>query len=226
MKKQFLVGLVLVGTLTAGRSAIYYQGTTISGGVNLGSVANSTIVDGNPANVIANTMDLTSYATGNNWSLSTLTLTLNISGGNNNGLYAYLVGPNGSTVTLMNQPAYGVDGFGATGAGMNITLSDAGGTSIQTETSGVYLGGTYQAAGSLSYFNGVNPNGTWTLYFADTIAGGGNATLNGWSLNVEAVPEPANVALGIFAGVLGLVILRNRLKAGKLNVEVSLSGAP
>ena len=103
--------------------------------------------------------------------------------------------------------------FGATGAGMNITLSDAGSTSIQNETSGSLLSGTYQAAGSLSGFNGSDPNGTWTLYFSDTIAGGGNATLNGWSLDITAVPEPINVALAIFGSLMfagGVVCARRK----------------
>lgn len=222
MKKQFLTGLLLLATLVAGRAAVYYQGTGVSGDVSVGSVTSATILDGNPANLTVNSMNLSAYATGNNWSLATLTVTLNISGGNNNGLYAYLVGPNGSTtVTLMNQPGYAVDGFGATGAGMNITLQDAATAqgSIQYTVSGSALSGAYNAAGTLSDFNGLNPNGTWTLYFADTLAGGGNATLNGWSLNVDAVPEPVNMALGIFGALMGTVVIWRKLKTGKLKTE-------
>ncbi|MEI7533517.1 MAG: hypothetical protein WCK57_04050 [Verrucomicrobiae bacterium] len=201
MKKQILIGLVLLGTLTAGRAALYYQGTGVGSGTYMGAVANPSIVDGNPAIVIANTMALSGLGS----SLSSFTVTLNLSGGYNNGLYAYLV--NGATtVTLMNRPGYAVDGFGATGAGMNITLQDVGAAngSIQNTTSGSPLSGTYSAAGSLSDFNGINPNSTWTLYFSDTLAGGGDATLNGWSLDITAVPEPVNVALAIFGGVLGV----------------------
>jgi hypothetical protein len=40
------------------------------------------------------------------------------------------------------------------------------------------------------------------LYFADEVAGGGQAILNGWSLNITAVPEPANLALGLFVAML------------------------
>jgi hypothetical protein len=203
MKQTILTGLLLLGTLSLGRAAIYYQGTGVTGDVSEGSVANSTIVDGNPTYVIANTMDLSSAGLGA--SLSDITVTLNVSGGMNNGLYAYLVGPKDTTVTLLNQPGVGVNGYGATGAGMNITLSDAGSTSIQNETSGSVLSGTYQAAGSLSALNGNDPNGTWTLYFSDTLAGGGNSTLNGWSLDITAVPEPVNVALSLFAGAVILI---------------------
>lgn len=215
MKKQLLTGLLLLGTLAAGRAAIYSLGTVDNPGTSAGSFTPLTIVDGNPAAVIFSTMDLSSAGLGS--SLSILTVTLNITGGNNNGLYGYLVSPNDTTVILMNQPGVSVNGFGATGAGMNITLSDAGSTSIQSETSGSVLGGTYRAAGSLSGFNGGNPNGSWMLYFADTIAGGGDATLNGWSLDITAVPEPVNVALGIFGGMMGILALwRKKLKFGKL----------
>jgi hypothetical protein len=54
----------------------------------------------------------------------------------------------------------------------------------------------------------MNPNGTWTLFIAD-LSAGAQSQLVGWSLNVTAaeVPEPVNVALGIFAGVFLMVIL-------------------
>jgi subtilisin-like proprotein convertase family protein len=205
MKKQILTVALLLGMLMAARATLYVQGTTGQSGVNEGSVANSIIYDGNPASVTANSMDLTSAGLGS--SLSLLTVTVNITGGRNNGLYGYLVAPNGTTtVILMNQPGYIANGFGAMGAGMNITLQD--GTSdhgsIQSETSGSVLSGSYNSANNLSGFNGVNPDGTWTLYFADTLAGGGNATLNGWSLAITAVPEPVNVALAIFGVALAV----------------------
>jgi subtilisin-like proprotein convertase family protein len=64
--------------------------------------------------------------------------------------------------------------------------------------------------GSLSYFNGLDPNGTWTLFFADRSAGD-QSTLVGWSLEITTVPEPVNVALGIFAGVfLVVLVVRSR----------------
>jgi hypothetical protein len=121
-------------------------------------------------------------------------------------LYAYLVAPNGTLVVLLNQPGVSDSNpFGASGAGMNITLQD--GTSdhgsIQSETSGSVLSGSYNAAGTLVNFNGSVADGTWTLFFADMSSGGGTSTLDSWSLDITAVPEPVNVALGIFGGLLG-----------------------
>jgi hypothetical protein len=58
-----------------------------------------------------------------------------------------------------------------------------------------------------SAFTGYNPNNTWTLFFADPNAGGTTTLNGGWSLSVDAVPEPVNVALGIFGGLMGLLAL-------------------
>lgn len=50
-------------------------------------------------------------------------------------------------------------------------------------------------------FAGRNPNDTWTLFFADSSALGENK-LSGWSLDITAVPEPLNLALGLFGVVV------------------------
>ena len=137
------------------------------------------------------------------------TVGLEITGGYNGDLDAYLVAPNGTLVMLMNQPGVGVNGFGASGAGMNITLADSGSTGIQGVTSGSVLSGTYSAAGTLGTFNNSTANGTWQLFFADLGAGGGTSTLNGWTLTLTVVPEPITWALGIFLAVfLALAGLR------------------
>jgi hypothetical protein len=67
----------------------------------------------------------------------------------------------------------------------------------------------------LSSFNGLDPNGSWTLFFADA-ASGDQSTLLGWSLEITAVPEPTTWALGIFAtlaGVAGIFRQWRRSKA-------------
>ena len=40
------------------------------------------------------------------------------------------------------------------------------------------------------------------MFFVDVSAGGGTSDLDGWSLEIAPVPEPVNVALGVFAGVV------------------------
>ena len=162
------------------------------------------IPDGNPVGVtfVGTVSDIPSDGTVR----GVLTVGLNISGGYNGDLYAYLVAPNGTMVVLLNQPGVtGGNQFGYGGAGLSVTLSDSASTSIQNanETDGVQFTGTYQAAGSLANFNGSVADGTWTLFFADMSSGGGTSTLNSWSLDITAVPEPVNVALGIFGALLG-----------------------
>lgn len=173
------------------------------------SFTGGTITDGNPVGQIF-TGSFNAASSGA--TVSSLTIDLNISGGYNGDLYAYLIAPNGTMVVLMNQPGVSINGFGASGSGMNITLAD-GYTSIQTVISGGVLSGTYGAAGTLASFDGSSADGTWQLFFADLSNGGGTSTLNSWGLNITAVPEPVNVALGIAAtGWLACVGLR-RLRA-------------
>jgi len=64
-------------------------------------------------------------------------------------------------------------------------------------------------------FLNLNPNSSWTLFFADT-SPGGQTSFGGWTLDISAVPEPTNVALGVFAGVGGVVGLVRWRKNRKL----------
>ena len=59
----------------------------------------------------------------------------------------------------------------------------------------------FSNSGFESTFTALNPNNTWTLYFQDGIVGD-EALVKGWSLDITAVPEPVNVALGLFGVVL------------------------
>ena len=163
------------------------------------------IPDGSPVGV-ASVMPFTANTTGNQ--MIGVTVGLNISGGYNGNLYAYLISPNGTLVVLMNQP--GSAPFYAPGSGMTVTLADGGsGGSIQSaaETYGQVLTGSYAAAGSLSNIaapggNDGTGNGNWTLFFADLTRGGGQAYLDSWTLNLTVVPEPVTLALGLFVAML------------------------
>ena len=181
--------------------------TVMNAGASLYPIGN--IPDGSPVGV-SFTGNYDQAAPGA--TVSGLTVDLSISGGYNGNLYAYLVAPNGTMVLLLNQPGATIGNpFGYAGSGLNVTLSDTAAGSIQTtpETSGSTFSGNYQAAGTLANFNGSVADGNWTLFFADETAGGGQAILNGWSLNITAVPEPTNIALVIFGvGFVGFGITR------------------
>ncbi len=139
-----------------------------------------------------------------------LTLNLNITGGYDANLYAYVVAPNGTMTVLLNQPGVtpGTP-FGNPGSGMNITFSD-GGPAITASSD--LSGGTYAAAGSLSGLDGSAADGTWTLFLADLTSGGGTSVLNSWTLNITAAPEPTSLAIFLVATLSCLAVRCRRFK--------------
>jgi subtilisin-like proprotein convertase family protein len=144
-----------------------------------------------------------------------LTVSLNISGGYNADMVAYLESPNGTEITLLDRPGLaGGNPFGNQGAGFNVTLSDAaaGGITAATGTPGQVVTGTYDAVGSLSAVDGSGADGTWTLFLANLGTGSGSPTLNSFSLNLTVVPEPVNVALPAFGTLLALLRVVRRRK--------------
>lgn len=163
-----------------------------------------------------------------------VTVMLNISGGYNGDLYAYL-SHDGALVPLLNRVGVSSSNpFGYSTSGLNVTLSDAGTLNIHLvsvpSSGGIYQpdgrnisplspATSFNAGGTVNFasaFGSSNPNGLWTLFVADVSAGGGQEVLQGWSLNVTAVPEPVNVALGCFAGVFLVVTLVRSQRARNL----------
>jgi len=198
MSKKLLLGMLVLNTVLPVPAAVYAVGNVNGSGPSLGLA----IPDGNPSGL---TSSLTVSGAGS--ALSEVAVTLNVSGGYNGDLYAYLVAPNGTLVTLLNRVGTGSgdpiqSAFGYATAGFNnVTLSDAG-TGGNIHHAATPVSGTAYTpdGGSLGALNGSGPNGSWTLFFADESAGY-TSTLNGWSLDITAVPEPVNVALAIFFGL-------------------------
>jgi hypothetical protein len=233
MKFSNLILAAALGVGLTARAGIYFQGTVSGGGSQAGSLVNSTITDGN-AGGMWNTMDLTGAGLGS--SLLGITVTLNLSGSGYNGdFYAYL-SYNGVLVPLLNRVGVGTvtgtSAYGFSSSGYNITLNSASpDIHLNNVISGTYgvdgrtvsplsSASSFDTSGRVTLdgrFGGMNPNGQWTLFFADVVAGGGNSTLTGWSLDITAVPEPVNVALALFGALFaGVAAVRWRLhrKAG------------
>ena len=154
-----------------------------------------------------------------------------INGGAFNGdLFVTLQHDSGYSVLLNRVGRTSLDPFGYADNGFDLTFTAAG-NDIHAYQSGVYtLGGSGELTGTwgadgrttdplsvvatdsrtstLSSFNGLDANGTWTLFVADT-SQNGEAQLNSWGLEVTVVPEPSTVAFM----ALGLVALAARRRA-------------
>ena len=137
-----------------------------------------------------------------------------------------LVGPAGQNIILMSDIGVFNDV-----TGINLVFDDAAANSLPINAkivSGTYkptnfgAGDVFPApaptpSGSslLSFFNGTNPNGTWSLYVVDQINGDIGSISGGWSLtitddaNTGAIPEPTT-ALLLGAGLIALVAARAR----------------
>ena len=147
-------------------------------------------------------------------------------------------GITGGSTSLYNN-GYNGGGFN------NITLSDAGSVNIhhydgttqniQPTANGIYLAdgqnisptsptSSFNADGGSLTFNsqffGDDPNGNWTLFFAD-VSSGSSATLQNWTVTITAVPEPATWAALCFGAIFGGVQIVRRVRSRKpwLGVE-------
>ena len=175
----------------------------------------SAISDGNPVGLMQS-FSVASIS----GSITNVQITLDITGGFNGDLYAYLVNPQGQLAVLLNRPGVtGSNPFGYGDAGMNITLDGlaannihdyamggsgtfslsgttwaADGRNVNPQAAGSILYGASTAA-NLSIFQNTDPNGVWTFFIADLGTGGGVANLNSVILNIMTVPEPQSWAM-------------------------------
>lgn len=80
--------------------------------------------------------------------------------------------------------------YGSPRSGFNVTFSDSS-PNIATapDIPSELLTGTWAPQeGSLSTFDGMNPNGAWTLFIADE-SPGGVGTLQNWGVELTSVPD-------------------------------------
>lgn len=197
MKTRIGLGILALALTVAGArgASLYTESFNLS---------NTFIPDGNPVGLLS--QGTVSDIPGD-LVIQDLTVSLNLSGGYDGNLYAYLVAPNGTLVQLLDQP--GDTLFGNPSPGMNLTLAD-GAPAITSGMDLTIAGNDYAAAGTLAGLDGSAPDGTWNLFFADVASGGGTSELNNWTLNITAVPEPRGGALALLAGLAGLWRLRRK----------------
>ncbi len=219
--KTIVVGFgIMVSTAVADPVTNSY---TFSDGFLDGGV----IPDGNVTGW-SDTRTISDWAPG--FTITDVKVSLQINGGFNGDLYAYLTHESGYSI-LLNRPGKTASNpFGYSDAGFNITLDDNAVTDIHLYggNSGNPLAGSWQPDGRffdpaivldttprsapLSSFQGFEPLGAWALVMMD-MSGGGQSTLGFWSMDITAmaVPEPNTFVLGLAAmGVIGFAIRRKR----------------
>ncbi len=167
--------------------------------------------------------------------ISDVKVVLNISGGFNGDIYAYLVHDGGFAVLLNRVGKTTGNSVGYADAGMSITLSATGNDihsyqNFSPTFSGGQLTGNWEQDGRdvdpqtvlntdaqtalLGSFDGLNPNGDWTLFLAD-VDFGQQSTLVNWGVVITAIPEPSTIALGGL-GALALALHRRSRRGVRL----------
>lgn len=166
----------------------------------------------------SDTRTVSSFDSG--FTIQSLNVLLHLSGGYNGDLYVTLHyspsgGGEGFAVLLNRIGRDSGNTFGYSGAGMDVTFSDAGATDVHLAGNGV-LSGTYQPdartadpatvvsgdsrSAYLGPFNGLNANGDWSLFIAD-MNNGDQSQVVSWGLDITAVPEPTTWAMIIFGAL-------------------------
>lgn len=223
--KTIQVQAVVTGTmLWAG--VVFGQGSETNFLFNV----NQAVPDGSPLG-----LSLTENLMGLGDKITNVKVGLDISGGYNGDLYAYLAGPNGGFAVLLNRVGVSnnATAFGYSDSGFNVTFSDSAAYTIQyyqneTSPAGGQLAGTWQPEGvtvdpltsnpaaffgapqsaMLGSLDNTDPNGVWRLYLAD-LSSGGQATLVSFNLDIMTVPEPTTLAL-TGMGLAGAFVLFQR----------------
>ena len=205
MKRERTISLIaILLALTPRASAL----------VNTFSWSGSQLIPDNNASGVAYTFNFV----GGPLAITNVSVSLNIAGGWDGDLYAYLSHGSGFSVLLNRIGSTSGNSGGSGVSGMNVLLSDSYATDIHTATNNPLTGNfapdgrnvnpfgalnTDPRTAFLGSFNGIDPNGSWTLFFAD-VSPLSTSTIQSWSVNIGAtVPEPGSLAvIGLAAAVV------------------------
>jgi len=212
MKKLLLASAVASLLALPSFATLYTVGWT--NGVNA-TFANGGVVPDNNYSGWANSQTISGQS--GTITPGSLQVNLNLSGGWNGDLYAYLVNSSGGFCVLLDRIGTGTYGNAGNGFNGAFSASGTGGLGTYMGNGSGVLTGTWQpdnTSGSLGSF--VNPNGTWTLFIAD-LSGGGVSTVQSWGLQMDivAVPEVETWVAAALAGAFGAFWLNRRIWATK-----------
>jgi subtilisin-like proprotein convertase family protein len=152
----------------------------------------------------------------------------------NGDVYVYLRHDTGFSVLLNRPGRTSANSFGYADSGFNVSLSDAAANDIHNYSDLITPGpglsltqewkpdgrnvdpslvlNTTSRTANLDSFNGLNANGTWTLFVAD-VQTGGLTQIDSWGLEITAVPEPQQFA--VLAGACLLLFAAVRTGLGR-----------
>lgn len=224
LHSRMLLGVAICSFSLSLRASLVYDFQFNSG------LANGGLVPDGDLNGWQDTRNLDSLPTG--LEISTLTLTLSLSGGYNGDLYAYLGHAGGVAVLLNRVGRTAAEPFGYGDAGMNVTLADTAPANIHLYggNQGLPLTGTWQPDGrttspltvldtdpALSSFRlleDVDPRGDWTLFVAD-LSGGEQTTVDNWTLHLATrpagTPDAGSTAGLLLTALASLALFRRHL---------------
>lgn len=184
--------------------------------ITFGNYDGVTINDLSPASPYPSTIEVSGLA---NVLLDVNVTLLGLSHTYPDDLWIALVGPTGASVVLManagvsldisnafltfdNEAASPLPNYDQIESGTYQVSQFGGSSEIAPTPAGYFTLGT-----DLSIFDGLDPNGTWSLYVFDDFYGDSGSLL-GWTLNLETAQVPLpGAALLLGAGLVGLVAL-------------------
>ena len=204
-------------------TAALYSSVYSSGFVNGGIIPDGNTTGWSDTRTLSGITDTT---------ISDVNVSLIVSGGYNGDLYAYLTHSSGFSVLLNRVGRTSGNSFGYGDAGLNVHFDDSAANgdihayqSVPSYSTLISNGsawspdgrnvnpllvlGTDSRTSLLNSFNGLDPNGTWTLFVAD-LSSGEQATVLSWGLDITAVPEPATCGLIFGVVAAGAVFCRRR----------------
>lgn len=154
-------------------------------------------------------------------SISLVEVHLKISGGLNGDLYAYLRHDTGFSVLLNRVGRTELNPDGSFTSGMDVTFTTGANEDIHNagifsgeflsdgrETSSSAVLDTDSRTATLSSFNGLDPNGEWTLLVAD-VSPVFQSTVESWGITIHSTPEWSSMA-GTGLLLAGVLFRRSR----------------
>jgi len=204
---------------------------------NFGGSASLSIPDGNTAGASDDRIVVSAIS-----SITSIAVDLVTTDEFNGDLYGYLRHSSGFSVLLNRPGRTTANNFGYADSGFNVQFTDTAGNgdihlyqAVVTPASGAPLTGVWAPDGRnadpdlvvdttprnsmLNSFNGLDANGTWTLFLMDD-SSGGTSTLNSWGLEITGVPEPRACVLATVLGVIAFGVKRARMRMRRAKVRL------